>query len=191
MNAFQVVEAIQKLSKPKIVAISGFGGSGKSTFAKLIASELQAPIVGIDSFFTSANAREYERWEVIDYLRLEREVLHPFILGKSILSYGEFNWEKNEVTATRSLLVNDILIVEGVGLLRPELKQYFTYTIWIECPLEVAIERGKRRDREEYGVPQDELWEGIWCKNDRRCFQEFAPLENADCIISTYDTKIE
>ena len=61
--------------------------------------------------------------------------------------------------------------------------KYFSYTIWIECPIEIAIERGKKRDNDNYGVSQDENWDGIWRDNDMQCYQEFDPMENAECII--------
>jgi len=51
MAKMQIIETIHKLKKPYIIAISGFGGSGKSTFANLLASEIDAPIIGVDDFF--------------------------------------------------------------------------------------------------------------------------------------------
>ena len=183
MEIHTAIEAIQELSKPVIVAVSGFGGSGKSSLAQKIATEIQASIIGIDSFCKSVEQADYERWEIMDFNRLENEILKPFLMGRKELSYGEFNWEKNQVTETKTIKVNDILIVEGVGLFRPKLLEYYSYTIWVDCPIEIAIARGKKRDREEYGVPQDENWDGIWRENDLECYREFAPLESADCII--------
>jgi len=61
--------------------------------------------------------------------------------------------------------------------------KYFSYTIWIECPIEIAIERGKKRDRNMYGVSQDEKWDGIWRDNEMQCYREFDPMENAERVI--------
>ena len=189
MKTAQITAAILKLNKPAIVAISGFGGSGKSTLARLIASEIHAPMIGIDLFFKSVDQTAFQHWEIMDFERLEQEVLQPFISGNTMLSYGKFNWEKNEVVETQIVQVNDLIIIEGVGLLRPELMKYFAYTIWIECPIEVAIERGKKRC-DEYGSPQDELWDGIWRDNDLQCYREYLPMEIADCVVECLETEL-
>lgn len=178
-----IVETVQKLRAPAIVAISGFGGSGKSTFAHKLSSEIHAPVVGVDAFCRSTEQVEYQRWEIMDFARLEREVLIPFVSANPVISFGEFDWEKNAVTDVTTIQAPPVLIIEGVGLFRPELLPYFSYTIWIECPLDVAIARGKRRDREEYGVPHDEQWDGIWRDNDVQYYREFSPMDTADCMV--------
>jgi uridine kinase len=183
MTKMQIIETIQKLKKPCIVAISGFGGSGKTTFANLLASEIHAPIVGVDDFFNKSERLNYERWEIYDFGRLELEIIKPFLSGGTILSYRAFDWEKNELTGFKTTHVDEVLIVEGVGLFRPELMKYFSYTIWIECPIEIAIERGKKRDRNMYGESQDEKWDGIWRDNEIQCYLEFDPIKNAERVI--------
>jgi uridine kinase len=186
-NMTQIVEAIRDLSTPAVVAISGFGGSGKSTFAQRLSSAIHAPVIGVDTFCTSTEQVEYRRWEIMDFARMEREVLIPFTSGASSLVFGEFDWEKNIVVDVTTLQAPSVLIVEGVGLFRPTLLPYFSYTIWIDCPLDVAIARGKRRDREEYGVPHDTHWDGIWRDNDVQCYQEFSPMNTADCLVKSME----
>ena len=61
--------------------------------------------------------------------------------------------------------------------------KFFSCTIWIDCPIQEAVERGKRRDREEYNHPQDEYWDSIWKKNDLQCFEEFSPKANVDFVV--------
>ena len=175
--------AIEELPKPAIIAISGFGGSGKSTFARKIGEALNAPIIGVDSFWRATDLENYQRWEIVDFERLEREVLKPFSTGSRMLRYGEFNWSRNRIGESTSISVNDTLLIEGIGLFRPELMPYYGYKIWIDCPIDLAVARGKKRDREQYGTPQDELWDGIWRENDLQCFEAFGPLKNADCVI--------
>ena len=183
MEKTQIIKTIQKLKKPFIVAISGFGGSGKTTFANLLASEIHAPIVGVDDFFNKSERLNYERWEIYDFGRLELEIIKPFLSGGTILSYRAFDWEENELTVFKTIHVDEVLIVEGVGLFRPELMKYYSYTIWIECPIEIAIERGKKRDRNMYGESQDEKWDGIWRDNEIQCYLEFDPIKNAERVI--------
>lgn len=179
----EIVEKIISLKTPMIVAVSGFGGSGKSTFAQLLGSDIDAPVIGLDSFIKDRMLADYSLWNLMDFDRLEREVLMPFSEGKSPVAHGHFDWEKNAIGEIREVSHDGRIIVEGVGLFRPHLSMYFEYKIWVDCPLEEAIARGKKRDREEYHNPQDEAWEGIWKKNDLEYLNAFNPKDAADVII--------
>jgi len=180
----QVLEKIRSLPKPVLIAISGFGGSGKTTFAEQLSAAINAPIVGVDSFMRDRNLTEYERWEIMDFKRLESEILAPFHTGANPLAYGHFDWGTNGIIETRTINHSGYLVVEGVGLLRPELKKYFSYSIWIDCPLDEANERGKKRDREIHLNPQDEYWNGPWRKSEIEYQETYRPEETADAVIS-------
>ncbi len=177
------IDTLNKLKKPAIIGISGFGGSGKSTFARQLAKEIHADIIGLDSFCTSNSSVDFELWNIMDFNRLKNEVLEPYVAGNKTITFGEFDWVKNEVSGSSTIAAKDYLIIEGVGLLRPELLKYFSFTIWIDCPIEVAISRGKQRDRNEYGVIQDDKWDGVWKENDLQCYKEYSPLETADFVL--------
>jgi uridine kinase len=178
-----IINKINSLPKPVLIGISGFGGSGKSTFAKKLAEKIRVPVIGIDSFCKSNIHKDYELWNIMDFARLENEVLKPFKAGEQNLKYGDFDWITNKIEKEISINHNGILIVEGVGLFRPEIMQYFACTIWIDCTIQEAIIRGKKRDREEYNNQQDNHWDGIWQLNDLQCFKEFSPKSKADFIV--------
>ena len=182
----QLLERIARLEPPNIIAVSGFGGAGKSSFASMLGSKIVAPVVGIDSFITDRTMSRYARWEIMDFDRLEREVLCPFTEGR-LVRYGHFDWGRNAIGEYRELPPTERMIVEGVGLLRPNLLKYFSLSIWVDCPIHEAIKRGKRRDREEYKNPQDEAWDGIWKQNDEECYDAYRPKVTAHCIVSNFD----
>ncbi len=179
----EILKKIKTLKKPIVIAISGFGGSGKSTFALKLSKKINAPVIGADSFSKSNIHENYEYWDVMDYLRLENEVLKPFISGEKEIRYREFDWDKNIIKGETSFTHDNIIIIEGVGLFRPELMKYFSCTIWIDCPIEEAISRGKKRDREKYNTPQDNYWDGIWKANDLQCLEKYSPTSVADFVI--------
>lgn len=183
MNVQEIISEIQKLPTPAIIGISGFAGSGKSTFAQVLANKLGAQIVEVDAFWKNTTERNYTLWNIVDYARLEREVLIPLSKNVENIEYGVFNWESNSVQEKINITARDIVIIEGVGLFRPELMKYFSYTIWIDCPLNVATERGKKRDREQYRQSHDELWDGLWRENDEQYYNEFHPEKIADALL--------
>ncbi len=177
-----LLERISRLEPPAVIAVSGFGGAGKSSFAAALAVRIGAPVVGLDAFILSNTVARFARWEIVDFDRLEREVLRPFAAGEPVC-YGRFDWEKNRVGDRGELPVSGTLIVEGVGLFRPGLLEYFSLLVWVSCPLHEAIRRGKQRDREEYHHPQDEWWDGVWRENDEQCFHAYRPEEIAHFVV--------
>jgi uridine kinase len=179
-----IVECILQLQNPAIVGVSGFGGAGKSTVATCISEQTGIPVVGVDSFMKSSTNTHYSNWDIVDFARIEREVFQPFLKGENSIRYGHFDWDKNNITETKEVAHNGYIIVEGVGLFRPNLMQYFAYTIWVDCPTEEAIARGKKRDRDVHHNPQEESWDGVWKQNDEQYLQNFHPKEMVDIIIS-------
>ena len=75
-----------------------------------------------------------------------------------------------------------LLLVEGVGIIHPGLLPFFDLTVWIDCPLYIAAERGRNRARETHGVDHDRLWRDVWVPNDRDYFDQFRPDLLADVI---------
>ena len=177
-----LLERLRSVPSPAIIAIPGFGGAGKSTLAAEIGRHLDAPVIGVDSFIRDRHLTEYTHWDLVDYERLDREVLVPFSTGRTPTKVGHFDWHTNQVTTYRALPDSSRIVVEGVGLFRPSLTRYFSLTIWIECPLDEAIRRGKKRDREVYDNPQDENWDGVWRRNDEEYERLYQPARIADAI---------
>lgn len=178
-----LITKIKNLQTPAIIAISGFGGSGKSSIAKDLGKLLNASVIGVDSFQKpGAFDTEYKLWEIMDFSRLEKEVLQPFLNNEPNIKYGHFDPGQNIISEIREVENKEYLIIEGVGLFRTQLIKYFTFKIWIDVSLDIATTRGKKRDR-EYGGPTDQLWDGIWKNNELQYIKEFDPKSVADYII--------
>ena len=183
----QLLERIRAIPLPMAIAVSGFGGAGKSSFSARLGQHLGAAVISVDSFIKSRQLVSYDLWEWIDYDRLEHEVLTPLLSGCTSIEFGHFDWHANAVASRTGFHDCKRVIVEGVGLLRPSLLRHFAFSIWIDCPIEEAIGRGKRRDREVHGNPQDESWDGIWRRND----EEFYTLNRPDRLVDyVFDNSI-
>ncbi|HSH31418.1 MAG TPA: hypothetical protein VK963_01995 [Candidatus Saccharimonadales bacterium] len=100
---------------PAAIAVSGFGGAGKSTFAKQLGERIGAPVIGIDSFIKDRTLTDYSMWELMDFNRLKQEVLIPFQNSENPIHYGHFDWNKNAVSETFTVNHDGRIIVEGVG----------------------------------------------------------------------------
>lgn len=187
MKYFEVLNQLQQLNRPSVIMISGFGGSGKSTFAGRLSKDLNASVIGIDDFCKDVNMTAYEYWNLMDFDRFKKEVLQAVHFGRDKISYGALDWETNAITKDIEVNVCGHIIVEGIGLFRPDLMTYYDCSIWIECPLDIAISRGKKRDKDVYGVDNDMLWDGIWRDNELQCYEAYKPIENADYLIN-YET---
>jgi excinuclease ABC subunit A len=172
-------------SEKQIIGISGFGGSGKTTISKKIGNKLNIPVVSVDSFQkVGVFDSKYKLWEIMDYERLEKEVIIPFLNGDKKIKYGHCDGVKKEPIKYIEFENSGHLIIEGVGIFRQEILKYLNYKIWIDCDLDEAIKRGKKRDKEVGQAVVDKLWDGLWKKNEEECFKEFSPIEKADFVFS-------
>jgi uridine kinase len=179
------IEARAKEKKHTIIALSGFGGAGKSTLARQLMNLLgQAEVVSLDDFILNRLANLSSDWSTgFDWKRLVEQVLQPLSEGKDTITYERYDWSRNEAIDSRTIQLPVYLIVEGVGLLREDLKKYFDITVWINVPLEIASERGKSRDREVYQVDHDALWANLWIPADKGYAEKHRPRENADFLL--------
>jgi len=72
-----------------------------------------------------------------------------------------------------------VQLIDAVGLLHPQLLPLLDLTVWVDVPLEVATERGMRRDRQA-GDDHDALWREAWAQNERGFDARHRPRDRAD-----------
>ena len=145
---------------------------------------IHAPVICVDQFSIDRTIEDYSHWKGMGWERLEKEILIPLSQGANLLSYGHYDHGANAVVKTVEVPHSGLIIVEGVGLFRPEILKYLQYTIWMDVPQEISNARGKKRDREVHNNPQDEKWDGHWKRNDEEYFKDFKPREQADLILN-------
>ncbi|MCE2511265.1 MAG: uridine kinase [Acidimicrobiia bacterium] len=148
-NAIQAVDA----SATRLVLIDGLGGAGKSVLAEALAGELGVPVIEGDDFYLPSVERQRAGigsdaiGASYDWRRLERQVLAPLSRGKGA-RYQRFDWDSDRLGEWASVPGQDTVVVEGVYLLRDQLRHYASVSIWVETPREVRLARGIERDGE-------------------------------------------
>ena len=124
----------------KVIGIDGHGGSGKSTLAEHLAGSIGAETVHTDDFASWDNPKNW--WPLL----IER-IFEPLKSGQRTLSYRRSQWwPGHEPEPVVDQPVTPALILEGVGSLRREFRQFLSVAIFVDAPKEICIERGITRD---------------------------------------------
>ena len=153
ISVSELCAAISAVEAPttRLVLVDGLGGAGKSVLAAALAGKLGAPVVCGDHFYRPSAQRRRRAAEGIgasfDWRRLERQVLAPLSRGESA-RYQRYDWDEDRLGDWISLPGQDTVVVEGVYVLRAELRRYASVSIWVETPREVRLSRGIGRDGE-------------------------------------------
>ncbi|OKI81159.1 hypothetical protein AMK11_26885 [Streptomyces sp. CB02414] len=142
----------------RLIGVDGHAGSGKSTFAGLLAAELGgAPVLHLDDI---ASHDELFDWTG----RLLSQVIEPLRRGDTA-HYAPYDWRARHFCAPRPLPPAPVVLVEGVGAGREALRPHLARLFWMELPREEAWGRGRARD----GAEQRAFWDG-WIQAERRHF---------------------
>jgi uridine kinase len=178
-----------------IVACEGIDLSGKTTFSRNLAQELttrgaKAVTVHQDDFLKS-RAQRYRlgEWSPLgfykdfwDFSALRELVLDPARSGRPVrYSQPKLDFHSDLVKRVVDIRINpeDILLVEGLFLLRPELERHFDFAITLRVDRDVALQRALLRDVPKLGpaplvvrhykevvFPAHELYEIERCSTD-------------------------
>ena len=176
----ETLAAMRAQNRSVLVAIDGFGGSGKSTLARELASAIPGSgIISFDDFIVKEHVLD-DSWEQTwDRARLRDEVLEPLRDGRPA-AFRRLDWVSNTLSAPIPMPPLDLLIVEGITTLHPELRAFWDYAIWVDAPVDVARERGRARDADTENAQH---WDR-WSRNDVRYLSDRSPDRAADVVFA-------
>lgn len=177
----RLIEEISSLGDQEVclIAIDGCGGAGKSTFATELALKLgRCQVVHIDDFYKPKEKRikiteETPVHSNFEFERLRRQILEP--LGR--LTTASYRTPDRK---TVKIQPSGYIVVEGLGTLGTELRDYFDYKIWIDSPDAVRRQRGIERDSKDW----TKIWDDEYLPQDARYIREQKPQSVADWILN-------
>lgn len=184
------------------VAVDGVDGVGKTTFADLLAHELEAAGRGVirssvDGFhhprsvrYRSGRSPEGFYRDSYDYEALRRCLLDPLSEGGSLryrTAVLDHATDHAVVTPQREAAVGSVLVFDGLFLHRPELRDYWDFSIFLDAPFEITTPRGASRGP-GFGDP-DPLAPSNqrYVEGNRLYFREASPKAHATMVIDHSD----
>lgn len=180
-----------------LVAISGIDGSGKGTITRKVIDELKNRNLSAVSFnldlwhypaavrFSKDNPGEHFYHHAFRWDELFNLLIEPLKRDRSIhLEVDLLNFlEDAYYKAHFSYKDVDVILLEGIFLLKSDLRHHYDLSFWIECSFETALERAIFRNQE--GLSEQELiadYETIYFSAQRVHFAKDNPQSFVDAI---------
>lgn len=169
--------------RPHIIGISGKTGAGKSTLAKILASELSATLISWDDFDEiSAEPANYIDWhhQGSDYSAFKRDALEHILAS---LAKGE---NVTHPVLNTPLNPTPFIVFDApLGMLHTQTGKYIDTCIHIEVPLDVSLCRRLLRDFEGKGNTKEDLLEEInfYLNQSRPLFFDDELKKSADLVV--------
>ncbi|GAA3002149.1 hypothetical protein GCM10020229_12870 [Kitasatospora albolonga] len=159
------------LGPVRLVAVDGHAGSGKTTFAGRLAEALGgAPVVHLDDLATHEEPFGWTR-------RLRTEVLEPLARGRTA-EHRVYDWVGRRFATVRQVPPAPVVLLEGVGAGRREVRPDLALLVWMELGQAAARARGELRDGPELAG----FWAG-WAVAERAHFAADPSRPYADLLV--------
>jgi uridine kinase len=181
------------------VAVDGVDGAGKTVLAdqlaEVLAGERDVLRVSIDGFHRRraervARGRGPETFyaDSYDYDAFRGAVVEPFRRGEPLTP------AVNDVVADRpvhpepvAVGLETVLLVDGIFLQRPELRDVWDATIWVEVPFAVSVPRGNARFIGEHDPDPDGESNHRYVGGQRLYLAEADPRGHATWVVDNTD----
>lgn len=182
-----------------LVAVSGIDGSGKGWVTARIFTELRnagakAANINIDGWL-NLPAKRFSRTDPAEnfYLHAIRfddmfaQLVLPLRDHRSV--HVEADFAEETATAFKKRVYDysdiDVILLEGIYLLKQEFRRYYDFSVWIECSFATALKRALARGQE--GLPPAEAiraYETIYFPAQEIHFKRDHPKQAATMIFN-------
>jgi uridine kinase len=134
----------------RVIAIDGRAGAGKSTLARRLAEQIEAPIVQLEQL--------YPGWDGLQggIDLLVEAVLVPLAAGR-IAQVPRYDWLVHRFIEPWPLEHPELVIVEGVGAGARAPVAFASVLVWLELAADLRRQRALDRDGEVFR-PHWERW---------------------------------
>lgn len=174
------VTGLSWLHERVVVGIDGPDGAGKTTLADRLDDALHVPTLKMPALrasvdgFSRPRAQRYQRGELsadgyyhdsFDYPALLNQCLLPFLGGEAVLSLGgeavlrttacDHLDDAEEAVDAVAIPTRAVLVIDGVFLLRPELRELWTLSVYLRVSPEETLRRAHRRDLGLFGSTEE------------------------------------
>lgn len=184
----QIAEMMKKKNRPILVALDGRSGTGKSTMAKMIATQLGGVEIVSDDFWIGGSDQEWDARSpgqradlAINWRRLRNEVLVPLLANKHA-AWHPYDWKGKRELASHYIEKDPspLIVLDGAYSTRPELVDIIDLAILVEVPSDV-VRRKRLIDRE--GETYMENWHRRWDPAEDFYFSKIRPRESFDIVL--------
>jgi uridine kinase len=196
-----VVQGLAAVRSRVLVAIDGPDCAGKTTFADALASAVSMPVLraSIDSFHNPREVRtargllspEGFYRDSFDYSALERQLLTPFAAGSGEVRTTVYDHRRDVAVDAGPVSVgrDALLVLDGVFLLRPELRAWWTTSVYLHVSPETTLMRALVRDLDELGSAEEVRlrYEQRYLPGQALYRAEASPLDAAAVVVDNTD----
>ena len=147
INYQELLNNLRKIetTSPRVFAIDGVAGSGKTTLATQLQLDLPgSQVVHMDDLYSGW--KDPLSQDLIR--RVCDEILNPFLKGHEVI-YRKFNWHQGVFDKTIKITPTQTLLLEGVGAGQRAFRKALSRIIWVEFDPESGFERVIARDGEK------------------------------------------
>jgi len=179
---------------PKIIAIDGDAGSGKTTLAAMLQQvyycNFDVNVIHADDFFLPPTLRTESRLQEpggnVHYERILSEVITPLKANKTF-AYRPFDcqiWDFGEEITVNPERLN---IIEGSYSLHPTLDFAYNLKIFLKINPQEQLKRLKKRHSHENIVDAERLdkFQNIWIPMEKRYHNHFNVESSCDLVFDT------
>lgn len=166
-RAATVDDVLDRLGRPRVLAVDGRSGSGKTTFAR----GLGGVMVHSDDV---AWHHDFFDWADL----LATGVLEPWRRGEDV-AYRPPAWDERSRPGAIVVPADaTMLVIEGVGVGRRALAPLVDALVWVQTDRALATRRGLARDDDDVAFWEE--WEAV----ERPFLATERPWERADLVAS-------